>query len=557
MKNIKHFLATSLVAVVCLFGTSSCLTSLIVEAARETKRQLKEENEGPKVIPGDYDFSAVAPSGQRLYYKYNGSGSVRVVSPQRNYISGNVVVPEKVKKDDKELSVVRIFDDAFAFCSDLTSIVLPKSISKIDYKNAFSGCPNLRTIVFYSSPSYHQDSDGLKNYLYSEEVKGESKRVLMVPKESLGYFRGAEVFRQMGDIVTTIPITEDYSFFESGNIDEYMTKNKSWLEAVAEWGPCDDTYSFISISSNGQALCYTISEDGQTVGFTNPQPRNGNYVNGNVIIPDTVEYNGKKYPVAEIKKYGLQCKGASSYFIPSTVSYIGDNVYYVFGEGVARDPVPFVVCYATNPPQRPKPGVGYNGENKYSTLNCVVQVPKGCLDKYKTAETWNQQPEFIMEVGDDFQQYLDEVRIDEYMEKAKNSINFKQMSDAQLALDAKKQNEKKALQEQREKEWRAAQEAEAKRIRKELISQYGTKYVDALYNNGKLIVGMPIGLVRFGLKNSLFKKPYLYYMNLEHQSANSESYELRGSYDGFSGSIYLGMVFFSNGKVSSIRWANY
>lgn len=563
MKNIKHFLATSLVAVVCLFGTSSCLTSLIVEAARETKRQLKEENEGPKVIPGDYDFSAVAPSGQRLYYKYNGSGSVRVVSPQRNYISGNVVVPEKVKKDDKELSVVRIFDDAFAFCSDLTSIVLPKSISEIDYKNAFSGCPNLRTIVFYSSPSYHQDSDGLKNYLYSEGVKGESKRVLMVPKESLGYFRGAEVFRQMGDIVTTIPITEDYSFFESGNIDEYMTKNKSWLEAVAEWGPCDDTYSFISISSNGQALCYTISEDGQTVGFTNPQPRNGNYVNGNVIIPDTVEYNGKKYPVAEIKKYGLQCKGASSYFIPSTVSYIGDNVYYVFGEGVARDPVPFVVCYATNPPQRPEPVLtDYDlvlkvNNYKYSTLESVVQVPKGCLDKYKTAETWSQQPELIMEVGDDFQQYLDEGRIDEYMEKAKNSINFDQMWAAQRNFVKKKieqqEKEKQAIVEQREKKEQAQWKKEVDQLKK----QYGTKYVNDLFNNGKLVIGMPIGLVRYGLKNNLFKKPHLYYMNLEHQSANSESYELRGSYDGFSGSIYLGMVYFSNGKVSSIRWANY
>jgi len=331
-----------------------------------------------------------------------------------------------------------------------------------------------------------------------------------------------------------------------------------------EWGPCrNNTYSFISISSNGQALCYIIAEDGETVGFTNPQPVKGNYVNGNVIIPDTVECNGKKYPVTEIKVDGLLCKGASSYFIPNSVSVIGDNHLYAEGSSGLGKRVPFVVCYATNPPQRPEPVLtDYDlvlkvDNYKYSTLESVVQVPKGCLDKYKTAETWSQQPELIMEVGDDFQQYLDEGRIDEYMEKAKNSINFDQMWAAQRNFNKKKieqqEKEKQAILGQREKERQAQWKKEVDQLKK----QYGAKYVNDLFNNGKLVIGMPIGLVRYGLKNNLFKKPHLYYMNLEHQSANSESYELRGSYDGFSGSIYLGMVFFSNGKVSSIRWANY
>jgi len=157
-KNIKHFLVTFLVSAICLFGTSSCLTSLIVEAVRETKRQSKEANEGPKAIPGTYAFSAIAPSGQRLYYANWGGNSVRVVNPTveyqgswpvnmtSNYISGNVVVPEKVKHGDKEYTVEAISGDAFSLCSGITSIVLPKSIKRIE-EHAFSRYT--RTIVSY------------------------------------------------------------------------------------------------------------------------------------------------------------------------------------------------------------------------------------------------------------------------------------------------------------------------------------------------------------------------------------------------------------------------
>ena len=560
-KNIKHFLVAFLVSAICLFGTSSCLTSLIVEAVRETKRQSKEASEGPKAIPGTYAFSAIAPSGQRLYYAMNHS-SVRVVNPTveyqgswpvnmtSNYISGNVVVPEKVKHGDKEYTVEAISAGAFGLCSGITSIVLPKSIKRIE-EHAFSRYT--RTIVSYC-------------FVPLRSI-GYDKRVLMVSKElwESKYFNQEVSYEEKEkSFLTTIPITEDYSFFESGNIDDFFEKYKSSFETVMEWGPCrNNTYSFISISSNGQALCYTIAENGKTVGFTNPLPIRGNYVNGNVIIPDTVEYKGKKYPVTEIKRNGLLCKGASSYFFPNSVSAIGDNHYDSGSTSGLGQSVPFVVCYATNPPQRPEPVLtDYDlvlkvDNYKYSTLGSVVQVPKGCLDKYKTAETWSQQPELIMEVGDDFQQYLDEGRIDEYMEKAKNSINFDQMWAAQRNFDKKKneqrENEKQAILGQREKERQAQWKKEVDQLKK----QYGAKYVNDLFNNGKLVIGMPIGLVRYGLKNNLFKKPHLYYMNLEHQSANSESYELRGSYDGFSGSIYLGMVFFSNGKVSSIRWANY
>ncbi len=536
--NLKHFLVIFLVAITCLFGISSCLTSAIVDAVRETKRQNNEESKGPKVIPGDYDFYSVAPSGQILYYKYWGSGEVQVVNPKPlsyGYISGNVVVPEKVKRGDKELSVVRIFDYAFANCSLLTSIVLPKSIKEIAYGNAFSGCANLRTIILYSKDVPRITTNGHTG------TRSDTKRVLMIPKESMEKFTGTEYYPSnalmMGSTVTPIPITEDYSFFESGNIDEYMEKNKSLFEAIAGWGPCDNkSYSFISISSNGQPLCYTIAEDGKTVGFTNPKPTKGNYVNGNVIIPPTVEYNGKKYPVTEIKKYGLKCKGAASYFIPSTVSFIDSE------NGGARQGNNIIVCSATTPPQYPQ-----NAE----AAGYVVLVPKSCLDKYKTANTWNQQPELIMEVGDDFQQYLDEGRIEEYMEKAKNSINIDQMwaarDESVRGQREQRQKEYQAQQEQREKEWQAQQKKEMDQLKK----QYGAKYVDAM-QNGQITIGMPKGLVEYGIQNRLFKR--FTSMSLDSQTATREVYDLYRFNPSDILTYKVGWISFTNGKVSSIHW---
>lgn len=58
----------------------------------------------------------------------------------------SVTIPEKVVYDDEEYRVVSISHAAFAFCSRLTSVDLPKTLCKIE-EAAFWGCGNLTSIV--------------------------------------------------------------------------------------------------------------------------------------------------------------------------------------------------------------------------------------------------------------------------------------------------------------------------------------------------------------------------------------------------------------------------
>lgn len=59
--------------------------------------------------------------------------------------SGDVTIPSAVTYKGKTYSVVTIGNCAFANCPGLTSIVIPHTVTKIDY-SAFWGCSNLTSI---------------------------------------------------------------------------------------------------------------------------------------------------------------------------------------------------------------------------------------------------------------------------------------------------------------------------------------------------------------------------------------------------------------------------
>lgn len=58
----------------------------------------------------------------------------------------SVVIPEMVMYDDEEYRVVSIGYAAFAFCNCLASVILPKTLCKIE-ESAFWGCSSLTSIV--------------------------------------------------------------------------------------------------------------------------------------------------------------------------------------------------------------------------------------------------------------------------------------------------------------------------------------------------------------------------------------------------------------------------
>ena len=102
-----------------------------------------------------YDFSAVAPSGQTLYYNIVG-GNAEVTSQNTSsprysaYPTGNLVIPDSVTYSGTTYSVTSIGNYAFEYCSGLTSVTIPESVTSIG-SNAFYDCHGLTSVTIGGS----------------------------------------------------------------------------------------------------------------------------------------------------------------------------------------------------------------------------------------------------------------------------------------------------------------------------------------------------------------------------------------------------------------------
>ena len=108
-----------------------------------------------------YDFSAVAPSGQTLYFKIVG-GNAQVTYPlfsNHDYYygytkpTGNLSIPDSVLYGGNTYSVTSIGDRAFYGCSGLASITIPNSVTSID-TFAFYGCSGLLSVTIPKFVTY-------------------------------------------------------------------------------------------------------------------------------------------------------------------------------------------------------------------------------------------------------------------------------------------------------------------------------------------------------------------------------------------------------------------
>ena len=90
-----------------------------------------------------YDFSAVAPSGQTLYYNIvNGNAEVSYYSPSS---AGALTIPDIVTNNGTTYAVTSICRSAFYNCYGLTSVIIPNSITLIG-DHAFEGCTSLTSV---------------------------------------------------------------------------------------------------------------------------------------------------------------------------------------------------------------------------------------------------------------------------------------------------------------------------------------------------------------------------------------------------------------------------
>ena len=101
-----------------------------------------------------YGFSAVAPSGQTLYYNIV-SGSAQVTSqnsssPRYSNLTGALTIPSSVTYNGTTYTVTSIGEFAFYGCTSLTSVTIPNSVTTI-YDGAFVRCTGLTSFTIPNS----------------------------------------------------------------------------------------------------------------------------------------------------------------------------------------------------------------------------------------------------------------------------------------------------------------------------------------------------------------------------------------------------------------------
>lgn len=108
-----------------------------------------------------YDFSAVVPSGQTLFFNVVGNGEVVVASGEN--VNGSLLIPETVVKPSTSMSytIVGISDAAFRNYYGLISVQIEAPIRSIG-QHAFDGCQSLTNVNIPNTVS------SIENYAFYE-----------------------------------------------------------------------------------------------------------------------------------------------------------------------------------------------------------------------------------------------------------------------------------------------------------------------------------------------------------------------------------------------------
>ena len=207
-------------------------------------------------------------------------------------------------------SVTSIGKWAFANCTGLTSIEIPNSVTSIgDY--AFRVCSGLTSITIPNSVT----SIGQHAFECCYELKSFTS---LIPAEDL-YSIISNVFDYVDQTSCTL-------YVPYGAKETYAS-TEGWNEFtnIVELGkPASDVYFRI------------LSEEEKTAEIISGE----NKYTGDVVIPESVIYNGEEYRVTSIGESAFEyCSGLTSVVIPNTVTTIGDYAFYYCGNLISA-PIP-------------------------------------------------------------------------------------------------------------------------------------------------------------------------------------------------------------------------
>ena len=273
-----------------------------------------------------HDIEAKNADNVTIYYKWINNNTELAVSYRgssfnNGVYTGNVVIPKSVVYEGNTYSVTSIGDYAFYYSSGLTSVTIPNSVTSIG-KNALSACSGLTSVTIPNSVTSIGDNalsgcNGLTSITIPNSVT------------SIGQF-AFSTCNSLTKIVSEIKIP-----FEIGNIAENSVTlivpvgTKAAYQSTAGWGGFT---RIVEVGEGGlvgsqfeiDGINYTIGENNTAVLTSRKKA-----ISGAFVIPNQVDFNGKKYNVTSIGSGIFSgCSGLTSITIPSNVNSINSNAFY-------------------------------------------------------------------------------------------------------------------------------------------------------------------------------------------------------------------------------------
>ena len=353
-----------------------------------------------------YDFSAVAPTGQTLYYSIINGSEVKVISQYSGGgYSGNtkptgiLSIPTTVTNGSNTYQVTSIGNDAFDNCSGLTSVTIPNSVTSIgDY--AFCGCSGLTSVTipnsvtsignyaFYNcsgltaivveAGNTHYDSRNNCNAIIQTDlnllIQGCNSTVIPNSVTSIGDYAfyncsGLSIVT-IGNLVTSIG---QCAFYGCSGLASVTIPNSVTSIGNSAFRNCSGLTS-VTIPNMVTSIGNSTFEDcsGLTsVTIGNSVTSIGDYAfekcSGltSVTIPNSVTSIGNNA--------FKDCSGLTSVTIGNSVTSIGNNAFY-------NCCLASVYCKPTTPPM-----LG----NQYLFSTFQIYVPCNSVSAYQSATNWS------------------------------------------------------------------------------------------------------------------------------------------------------------------------
>ena len=280
-----------------------------------------------------------------IYYNINGN-EVAVTFRGRNCnsfyneYSGPVVIPATVTYNGTTYPVTSIDTLAFYYCSELTSIDLPNSITEIG-QEAFGNCPGLTSIVVESGNSRYDSRNNCNAIIETANntlIVGCKNTTIPNSVTAIGNFAFEYCTGLTSiDIPNSVTHIGWYAFYSCVGLTSIVIPNSVTEIGVGAFEWCTELTSIVVENGNprydSRNNCNAIIETADNtliVGCKNTTIPNSVAAIGDGAFPNCTGLTSIDIPnsVTEIGDAAFfSCVGLTSIDIPNSVTYIGEGAF--------------------------------------------------------------------------------------------------------------------------------------------------------------------------------------------------------------------------------------